>query len=366
MTAAGSANRQWWMVLLQGALMAVGLTVLFIVLAGWLTPKVPSKSVASSAGPLPSSSAQVPVKVVRRPRTEAAVGTVRAIHEAAIAAKILARVVEVRVKAGQAVTRDEVLIRLDDADLQARLKQAEAALAAALAARDRAQQDFERIERLRASGAASAADFDQASAARRTALAEVERAQQAVSEAQVLLGYATIKAPISGIVTDKRVEAGDMVTPGQPLLGLYDPTRMQLVATVREGLAQRLQVGQTVRGRLEALNLECDATVSEIVPEAQAASRSFLVKVTGPCPPGVYSGMFGRIYIPLDDEEVIVVPEAAVIQVGQLDLVDVVTPDGVRRRHVELGRTLPDGREVLSGLRPGEMVVLHQRAETQR
>ena len=100
------------------------------------------------------------------------------------------------------------------------------------------------------------------------------------------------------------------------------------------------------------------ATISEIVPEAQAESRSFQVKVTGPCPPNVYSGMFARIFIPMEDEEVLIVPPAAVRRVGQLDEVDVVEGGVVHRRAVQLGRTLDEGREVLSGLGEGERVVL--------
>ena len=66
------------------------------------------------------------------------------------------------------------------------------------------------------------------------------------------------------------------------------------------------------------------------MPEAQSNSRTFQVKVTGPCPPGIYSGMFGRILIPLDEEEVLVIPGRAVQHVGQLQLVDVVEDDRVR------------------------------------
>ncbi len=61
---------------------------------------------------------------------------------------------------------------------------------------------------------------------------------------------------------------------------------MQLIASVRESLAIRLGVGQSVPARLDTIDYECLATISEIVPEAQAESRSFQVKVTGPCPPG--------------------------------------------------------------------------------
>ena len=94
--------------------------------------------------------------------------------------------------------------------------------------------------------------------------------------------------------------------------------------------------------------------------EARAASRSFTVKVTGPCPPGVYSGMFGRLMIPVEDEELTVVPAAAVRRVGQLTLVDVLHDGHLQRRSVQVGRRIDSDFEVLSGLREGERVVLHE------
>ena len=335
--------------------------LLLLVLAGVFKAKVPTQEQTPSptaVGDLPLAE----VRLVRRPRFETAVGTVRAVHEVGVGSKLLARVLEVRVKAGQVVSRDEVLVRLDDSDLQTRLKQAEAALAGAQAGADRAEVDYTRASRLLITRTISQEEYDKAVAARKTTQAELERAQQTVREGQVLLDYATLRAPIGGIVIDKRVEAGDTVTPGQVLLTLYDPTRMQLITSVRESLALRLSVGQKVPARLEALGHACEATVSEIVPEAQAASRSFTVKVTGPCPPGVYSGMFGRIFIPLEDEQIIVVPAAAVAHVGQLELVRVAEDGIIRRRAVQLGRKLEHDYEVLAGLRSGEHVVLRPQA----
>jgi multidrug efflux pump subunit AcrA (membrane-fusion protein) len=110
--------------------------------------------------------------------------------------------------------------------------------------------------------------------------------------------------------------------------------------------------------RVEGLNRQCEGKVSEIVPEAQSASRSFLVKVTGPCPTGVYSGMFGRILIPLDEEDVLVIPANAVQHVGQLDLVEVIENGKASRRAIRTGRSFGDEVEVLSGLRAGEKVAI--------
>jgi len=353
-----------WVTILGGSVL--GLTLLMLVLAGVFRPKVSSERPPPEVSSLPPTQKIGQVSSIRQTREETAIGTVRPVHEASVASKILARVVEVRVKAGQAVSQGDVLIRLDDAELQARHHQREAALAAAEAMLTRANSEHDRAVRLIERSAISRAEFDQAVATLKTAQAGLQQAQQAVEEAKVLLEFATILSPLTGVVIEKRVEPGDTAVPGQVLVNLYDPHRMQMVATVRESLALRLKIGDQVSARLDALDHECLATVSEIVPRAEAASRSFIVKVTGPCPPGVYSGMFGRISIPVDDEELLVVPASAVIRVGQLEQVEVIQEGQIRRRTAQLGRPVGDGYEVLAGLRAGEKVVLGHKQEDER
>ena len=75
-------------------------------------------------------------------------------------------------------------------------------------------------------------------------------------------------------------------------------------------------------------------------------------------PPGIYTGMFGRILIPLDEEQVLVIPRRAVREVGQLELVEVVDIWQLSRRAIRIGRTFGEDVEVLSGLREGEQVVV--------
>jgi RND family efflux transporter MFP subunit len=295
---------------------------------------------------------------VRLPLHESAVGTIRAVHETTIGSKLLARVVEVHLKAGQKVEAGDVLIRLDDTDLRAKLQQAKAAVASAEAVHRQAASDERRYAELVKSRAVSQQAYDQAVATMQSAEADLHRAQAAVNEVQATLDWATIRSPIDGTVIDKKVEAGDMVTPGQMLVTLFDPKHMQLVASVRESLRDHLQVGQSIGVQVEGLPKQCSGTVSEIVPEAQSASRSFQVKVLGPCPEGIYSGMFGRILIPLREELVLVIPRRAVQEVGQLELVDVVQNGQVIRRTIRTGRTLDENVEILSGLREGEQVVL--------
>ena len=296
------------------------------------------------------------VRLVRLPLVETAVGTIRPVHETTIGAKLLARVVEVNLKAGQVVKAGDVLVRLDDTDLRAKRRQAEAVLNAAEAARVQAEADANRSANLLKSKAVSRQENERAGTALKSADAELSRAKESINEIQATLDWATIRSPIKGIVIDKKVDVGDMVTPGQMLATLFDPKRMQLVASVRESLAHRLKVGQPIEVQIENFNKQCTGTISEIVPEAESSSRAFQVKVTGPCPEGVYSGMFGRILIPLDEEQVLVIPRQAVQSVGQLDLVNVATHGAVSRRAVRLGRTIGEDVEVLSGLREGEQV----------
>jgi membrane fusion protein (multidrug efflux system) len=350
---AASSVMKW---LLAVAMTAV-VTVMLLFLAGVFHSKVPS-DVAEGKKRSAEGLKSVAARVLKQPRYETATGTVKPVHESAVAAKLLAKVLEINATAGQVVQKDQVLVKLDDADLQARLKQAEAGLASAQVRSEQTKTEFGRAEQLKSKKAISQTDFDAAQAAMKSAAAELERATQAVTESQVMLDYATIRSPMSGTIIDKRVEVGDTVSPGQILLTLFDPTHMQMVASVRESLALKLKPGQLLPTRLDALDFDCEATISEVVPESDVASRSFTVKVTGPCPPGVYSGMFGRLMIPLDEEEVLVIPVAAVRKVGQLTMVDVVSDNSVSRRNVRLGRTLELDVEVLAGLVEGELVVV--------
>ena len=345
--------------LLVALLAIAGVTWMLLGLSGLFHEKVPATTSRPTAdAPPPEDAEIVAVRELRRPRYETAVGSVKPVHEVAVAAKILAVIEEMRVSAGQQVRAGDVLVVLDDEALVARLRQAESAAGAAQAAAERAGLDLGRAERLRQQNAVTQAQLDEAVAAARATKADLLRAQQAVEEARVMRSYATLSSPINGIVVDKRAEPGDTAAPGQVLVTLYDPTQMQMVASVREGLASRLKVGEEVPARLENLGIECHATVREIVPESQAATRTFQVKVTGPCPPGVTSGMFGRISVPLDEESLLVVPERAIHRVGQLTMVDLIVDGHVERRAIRHGRAIDGDREVLSGLRAGDRVMV--------
>lgn len=346
--------------------LAAGLFVIIMLLwmSGKFTSKVPSKVIKPEARNI--SGKLVPVRLVKKPLTESAVGTVQAVHEITISSNflgtssffLLAQVTEVNVKAGQAVKKNDILLKLDETNPRTKLEQAKSSLQMAEAAYKQAVIDEKRLGTLLKSNAVSQAQYDLAATKLRSAEADLRRSQEVVTESQSIFDYATVRSPIDGIVIDKKVNVGDTVSPGQTLLKLIDPTHMQMVASVRESLAHRLKVGQEIEVKVDTMKTACGGIVSEIVPESSSASRTFQVKVTGPCPPGIYAGMFGRIYIPLADEQVLMVPAQAVRKVGQLEMVDVAEGGQTIRRAVRTGRSFGDDMEILSGLREGEQVTV--------
>jgi len=176
-----------------------------------------------------------------------------------------------------------------------------------------------------------------------------------------MLTYTRIEAQTSGIVADRYADPGDLAVPGKSLLTLHDPEKLELQASVREGLTGKVHLGMQLPVQIDALSRSMTGTIREIVPKADRASRSVLVKVALPQDQleGVYLGMFGRLSIPVQTLEHTVVAAAAVERIGQLEVVEVVAPDGaLQRRFVRTGQRIGDQIEILSGLSVDELVVL--------
>lgn len=336
----------------------VGVVVLMLWLVGAFQPKIAIKGDSATANRAIGSGRVVEVVARTRPLEETAVGTIQPVHRVEIASRLLARVLEVNVMAGQHVAKGEVLVRLEETDLNARRAQAESAVAQAQAAMDQARIEESRLRSAFEKNAVSAIEMDRSANALRGAEATLARTKQSLTEAETIMEYATIKSPIDGTVVDKRVNVGDTATPGQVVVTVLDPKRMQMVASVRESLSRSLTVGGSVSVKVDVLDHACSGTVSEIVPEAESTSRTFQVKVTGPCPEGVYAGMFGRLSIPVGEETVLLIPKEAVRTVGQVECVDVAVDGARQRRAVRLGRTIEGQIEVLSGLIAGEKIVV--------
>ncbi|HUU43834.1 MAG TPA: efflux RND transporter periplasmic adaptor subunit, partial [Planctomycetota bacterium] len=325
------------------------------------------------------------VELVRVPRFHEVVGTIHSRDEVDVSPRITARVVSITKRSGETVTKGEVMVQLDDTDLKATHEGAVQALDAAKSAlstaRSReigarasfevAKKDYERMKQLVESGTIPKSRYDKAegdflaaqAVLEQTAFgisiadADVRRAAENVNAAQAVLDYTVLRAPLSGIVSDRLADPGDMATVGNPVLKVFDPERLMLEAGVREDLVQKVTIGMKARFAVQALGREYEGDVREIVPSVDPSSRTFLVKVCLGKSESLMPGMFGRLFVPLGEEEVLLVPERYLTRIGQLEYLDVRTTSGAVRRLV---KTLPHGKDmlrVISGLSPGETIV---------
>ena len=340
----------------------LGLAVLVLIIA-WLSGAFGEKispGEVDSAKKFTGDLATDEVHEIVQDYTAESVGKLKAASRSVISAKVLATIEEITVTAGNQVAAGDVLVRLDDQAYAVRVLQAKEAFEAAKATRTVAAQTFERVKSLLKDKAVSQQHYDDAMSALEVAKAEERKAAQAVAEAEVLASYTTITAPKSGRIIDRLAEPGDTARPGVPLLVLYDATSLRLEAPVEEQLAVKLKVGQAVKVYVDSLKQEYDASIGEIVPEADAMSRSFLVKASLPRSENLYEGMFGRLRIPAGQRRHLCLATAAIQRVGQLEFVEVVLPNKeIERRSITTGRRGIPGRiEVLSGLEAGERVIL--------
>lgn len=325
----------------------VGLAAVIAWSGGFLTKKVKPGKLESQAGvAVPAAAPTVEVKTETAPVRVEVVGTTASEEKINLSARIPAYVGQVLASAGDRVKKGQKLIVLDDRDIRQQLAGAEAQL-------NQAKTEYERAKQLFGKEATTQQALTAAESMYAGARAQVE-------QVKVMLTYAQVESPIDGIVTERRVEAGDLANPGMLLLAVYDPLRMRLEAPVPVRLVDRLAIDQEVEVSLERPARTLQGKVAEIVSEVDAASRTQLVKVHLDGVEGdVLPGTFGRLWVEAEAREAIYVPVSAVRQIGQLSFVQAVRDGRAVRRLVKTGPARGDRVEILSGLRAGEVILVN-------
>jgi len=269
--------------------------------------------------------------------------TIRPAERASLAAKLTGTVATFPFGLGQAVVADQVLLTLNAPEVQARLNQARAQLAEAERTADRARTLVEK--------GVNAPD------SQRDADDRLKYAKAAVAEAEAMFANATVRAPFAGVITEKHLLPGDLATPGLPLLVLESTEHLRAEGTIPEKAAGNLHPGDPLDVSLDDLGTSVTGRIEEISAAADAVSRSVLVKVG--LPPGVArSGQFARLQIVTGTEDTLLVPAEAVTRFGQMERIFVLQQDRAILRLVKTGRTTQGRVEILSGLDPGERVIL--------
>jgi HlyD family secretion protein len=322
--------------------------------------------------------------------TAKASGTIEARTRSVIAAQVMGVVRQVMVEPGQSVRAGQTLVVIDSQQLQAGAAQAEAArlearsaLPETAAAIEGARTQLElarstqaRLKQLYERKSLAQQEMDEADARVKqaesaVAMAQARRAQveariaqgdQAVSSATTQRGYATLVAPFAGVVVEKMATVGAMALPGVPLLAIEAAGGFRVALQVEESQASRMKLGMPLRVVVEDREA-VEVKVSEIVPALDAATRSLTVKADLPAMQGLRSGAYARGEWAVGEREMLSVDAIAVRESGQMQMVFVVEGGKARSRMVSVGEVSGGRREVLSGLKAGEKVVVKGPAE---
>ena len=247
------------------------------------------------------------------------------------------------------VEKDALLIQIKDTQQRASVAAAEARYA-------EAEVNYKRVKDLVGKKLASRSDFDKAEAA-------LKGARAALAQAQEQLSYTKVRAPYSGIVTERHVEPGETASPGKTLMTGISLEQLRAVARVPQQHIDAVRKLAKARILLPGNSAEAELTGTHITisPYADPNSHTFFVRVDLPeGQHGLYPGMFAKVAVATGQRERLVIPASAVAYRSEVSAVYVVQDNGtVSMRQLRLGRKLADGNiEVLAGLQANEKVAL--------
>lgn len=348
----------------------VVIVITLLWLSGFFTPKIKSGEIKPQAKKV-SGLKVAEVEVVEALQTPY-FGLVQPDDRAEIASRVFGRVERVFVKEGDAVSTGKVLAIIDAEDIkanisavEAQIKGAEAALRAAKAQYEAERRTFERYEKLLHEKAITPQEYDEVKARYESAKERVKEAEQALkalsyqkSSLSSQLNYTTLRAPFSGTIVEKRVDVGDLATPGQALFVLErGPFKVEV--EVPEKFWDYLTLNREVDVQLDEEGKEIiKGRVVERSSAINPVTRTFRVKVLLSKQTGLKSGQAVRILLP-EKGKFVLIPQKSLYQRNDFTGVFVVRPDGtLELRFVKLGIQRGDKVEVISGLNPHEKIVV--------
>jgi len=272
------------------------------------------------------------------------VGTVQAVEQAEIAAKISGNIIRLKVDLGSQVQKGDLLLEIKAGEISAKLKQAEAQL-------EQAKRNLTREKNLLKKKATTPETVKSLEDQMRIAIATHE-------EALTMLEYTRIVAPFTGIITRKLANIGDLATPGKPLLKMEEENNLEVLTDIPEAMILQVKKGDALSIFIPSVNLRIQGQVAEIAPTADPRSRTAPIKLKIPTNKKLRSGQFARVTLTMTPAETLTIPFTALSAYGQMERVFVEKDGKSQLRLVRSGARNQDRVEILSGLRENETVII--------
>lgn len=315
-------------------------------------------SLVSSIAAHAAELSTVLVDKIDQPREYRLDGVVEAIDRGTLSAQTSGQIQRILVDVDDLVEQGSLIIQLKATEQQAGLERAQANLQAATAQWQEAEREFTRTEGVYAKKLVSKSAMDKATANRKTMSAQKRAAEAAMQQAREQFEYTQVRAPYTGIVTERHVELGEMAQPGTPLISGVSLDNLRITVDVPQSLIAAVREQGKARVRTPAGAWVAVSKLT-VFPFAERGSNSFKVRLYLPEKvPNLFPGMFVKTAFVTGGEKLLVVPAAAVVRRSEVTAAYVVgEAGGIQMRHIRVGRMLEDGRiAVLAGLSQGEMV----------
>ena len=288
-------------------------------------------------------------------------GSVQPERRADLRAEVGAVVMQVTKENGEPVHKGDLLVRLDDTAIRDSLRSAEESSRAAAQALDQAQRSYERIKTLQAQGMSSQQALDDAEVRRNAAQSERVAADARTAAARQQLARTEVRAPFDGVVSERKVSAGDTAAIGKELVKVIDPTSMRFEGLVSADRLGEIHVGQTVMFRVNGYDQgDFTGKVRHVDASADEATRQVAVIVDfAPGTAPHTSNLYAEGRIATGDAQALLLPEGAVAREGDHAYVWRVQSGKLQKTQVKLGeRDARRGEVVIaSGLAAGDQVL---------
>lgn len=338
------------------------ITIIFAIVALILTASC-GKDKAAQKATAPAIAVKVSTPLAEGSSFLSASGKIEAVQNANLSTRMMGYVTETYANVGDKVSKGQLLLRINSADISAQGAQVSASITEAKAAFRNAEKDYNRFKTLYGQSSVSQKEMDDITANYEMAKARLEGATQMKNQVNAQLSYSNISAPFNGVVTGKFINKGDMANPGMPLISIETPGSFQVTALVPESEITKIKDGSTANVLVKSTNELLKGIVTEVSSSAKNTGGQYLVKVVlNKTEAKLLSGMYTSVQFPVENAtqtNLILVPESALINHGQLTGIYTIGNENVAiLRWLRTGKTFGDNVEVLSGLSADEQFIV--------
>ena len=293
-------------------------------------------------------------------------------NQVMVATRLMGYIKKMPVEEGDVVKKGQLLFEVDPADIYSMLNQARGAvlqaksgvLMAEMAYAD-AKRDYERFKNLYKNGAVSKRDFEKMTLNMNIRKKQVDmakgmlkQAQAGLARAKAQLKYAKVTSPIDGVVTTKMKKVAEMALPGYPVVILSDLHSIKAKSFVKESDIDKLKLGMNAKIYVPALKKTYNAKITTIIPSADPATHSFIVKYTIEDTKGLLPGMYAKANIVIAKQQAVLVPFASLTT--RSGIAGVFVDNNGIAKFIPVTQIAQEGSFIaVKGLKDGEKVVLY-------